>query len=511
MKKIVKSALLMAAMMLVSKVLGLLREVFLAQQFGTSYIVDAYTVACTLPTVLFTLFASGFSNSYLPVYMRINEAERKNYFFNNLTCLLTLFSLVLTAVCLLGSNIVAKVLAPGFDEDTSALTVRFLQGIVFYLPFYTAFNIFTAHANANEDFIASNFCDFILCNVVVIISILLATPERPMVLIYGYVASMALATVFLGLRIHFKKLAKFSFVCKIKDSSFLQICSLALPMGIAMLTNQINAVVDKMFSSSLGEGITSALSYANKVQLIPYSLITSIFLSVCMPRMNKCFADGNNKDGLSYSRRALAIALFIAVPVIFAILAFSEQMVALLFERGAFNSEATRITAACLVCYAVGMPFYAFREIAAKTLNAILKQKKVLKNTLIAVGINIVLNFILVKVLGYRGLALATSVAGCCAAVLMDFDLKKNHLALIEKSLIRDLLKILCASIVSVALALGAYKGMLGITGVSLATISALGIAVAIYLTICAAWNVDIMVWVYSNFPQKLKIIKKWN
>ena len=82
MKKIVKSALLMAAMMLVSKVLGLLREVFLAQQFGTSYIVDAYTVACTLPTVLFTLFASGFSNSYLPVYMRINEAERKNYFFS---------------------------------------------------------------------------------------------------------------------------------------------------------------------------------------------------------------------------------------------------------------------------------------------------------------------------------------------------------------------------------------------------------------------------------------------
>ena len=87
MKKIVKSALLVVVMMLISKVLGLLREIFLAQQFGTSYIVDAYTVACTLPTVLFTLFASGFSNSYLPVYMRINEPEKKNFFFNNLTSL----------------------------------------------------------------------------------------------------------------------------------------------------------------------------------------------------------------------------------------------------------------------------------------------------------------------------------------------------------------------------------------------------------------------------------------
>lgn len=511
MKKIVKSALLMTGMMLISKVLGLLREVFLAQQFGTSYIVDAYTVACTLPTVLFTLFASGFSNSYLPVYVRIKDAGKKNYFFNNLTCTLTLFSLVITVVCLVSSKVIAQILAPGFDEETSALTVKFLQGIVFYLPFYTAFNIFVAHANANEDFIASNFCDFIICNIVIIISIILATPETPMVLIYGYVASMVVATVLMGLRIQTKKLAKLSFVCNIKDSEFLKVCSLAIPMGITMLTNQINAVIDKMFSSSLGEGITSALSYANKVQLIPYSLITSIFLSVCLPRMNKYFANGDSKGGLSYSKRALAIALFIAVPVIFAIFAFSEQMIVLLFERGAFDSEATRITAACLVCYAVGMPFYAFREIAAKTLSAILKQKQVLKNTLIAVALNVVLNFLFVQLFGYRGLALATSAAGFCSAWLMNFDLRKNNLVVLEKSMLRDLLKIIGASVVSVGLAFGCNHALIGMVGVSLSTILALGIAAIVYLIICIVWNVDIMVWVYGNFPSKLKVIKKWN
>ena len=511
MKKIVKSALLVVVMMLISKILGLLREIFLAQQFGTSYIVDAYTVACTLPTVLFTLFASGFSNSYLPVYMRINNPEKKNFFFNNLVSLLTAFSLVLMVVCLLASAQIAKILAPGFNEETYNLTVRFVQGIVFYLPFYTAFNIFTAQATAYEDFIASNFCDFIVCNVVVIISIVLATPETPMVLIYGYVISMAVATGLMGLRLKQKKYVRFSFAFKINDSSFLQICSLALPMGIAMLTNQINSVVDKMFSSALGEGITSALSYANKVQLIPYSLITSIFLSLCLPRMNMCFANGDNKTGLSYSKRALAIALFIAVPVIFAIFAFSEPMIALLFERGAFDSEATHVTAACLVCYALGMPFYAFREIAAKTLTAVLQQKQVLKNTIIAVAVNILLNFIFVKLLGYKGLALATSVAGFCAAVLMNVDLKKNQLVILEKTMLVDLLKIFVASATSVGLAFSSFCLVNGTIGTSVATIASLCFAAVVYLLICIAWNVDIMIWAYSNFPKRFRIIKKWN
>lgn len=511
MKKIVKSALLVVVMMLISKVLGLLREIFLAQQFGTSYIVDAYTVACTLPTVLFTLFASGFSNSYLPVYMRINEPEKKNFFFNNLTCLLTTFSFVLTIVCLLASSAIAKALAPGFNDETYRLSVRFVQGIVFYLPFYTAFNIFTAQATAHEDFIASNFCDFIVCNVVVIISIVLATPETPMVLIYGYVASMMVATVLMGLRLKQKKYVRFSLSFKINDSNFLQICYLALPMGIAMLTNQINSVVDKMFSSSLGEGITSALSYANKVQLIPYSLITSIFLSLCLPRMNMYFANGDNKNGLSYSKRALSIALFIAVPVVFAIFAFSEPMIALLFERGAFDNEATRITATCLVCYAIGMPFYAFREIAAKTLTAVLQQKKVLKNTIIAVAVNILLNIVFVKMLGYKGLALATSVAGFCAAVLMNIDLKKNQLVVMEKIMLVDLLKISVASAVSVGLAFVCYNPISGVTGAPVATILSLCLAAIVYLLICMVYNVDIMIWVYGNFPQRFKIIKKWN
>jgi len=501
----------MIILMLASKVLGLLREVFLAQQFGTSFIVDAYTIACTLPTVMFTLFASGFSNSYLPIFVRIGKQEQKNRFFNNLTCSLTIFSVVLTVVCILSSRIIAKVLAPGFNEETYSLTVKFLQGIAFYLPFYTAFNIFTVHANANEDFVGPGFVDSIVCNVAIIITILIATPQTPMVLIYGYVISMIIATTLLGLRIHFKKMAKFSFVCQIKDSYFRQACALAIPMGITMLTNQINAVVDKMFSSSLGEGITSALSYANKVQLIPYSLITSIFLSVCLPRMNKCFADNDHRGGLSYSKNALSIAWFIAIPVVLAIFAFSEQMIALMFERGAFDHEATKITAACLVCYALGMPFYAFREIAAKTLAAILKQKQVLKNTLISVLINIVLNFLFVRVWGYKGLALATSVAGLCAAVLMNKELKKCGLVILGDRMLHDFLKILCASVLSVGVALGGYYVLIEFLGGHIATIVSLLFAAGFYVFICGLWNVNILIWLYGNFPSKLKIIKKWN
>ena len=91
----------------------------------------------------------------------------------------------------------------------------------------------------------------------------------------------------------------------IRDS----LCTLAIPLGLSLMADQINGVVDRMFASGLGEGVTSALSYANRVQSILLTLTTTIFIQVCYPRMNLYFAAGEKEKGSGYVQRALQMCI----------------------------------------------------------------------------------------------------------------------------------------------------------------------------------------------------------
>ena len=191
-KNLARSASVTAFLLIISKILGFAREVFLADCFGTTYIADAYVIAASLPSVLFALFASGFTQSFIPSYVRTDPKNRA-HFFSNTCSVLLLISLLITSVCIAFRQNIVSLLAPGFSAEPAALTARFIAVISFYLPIFTIFNVLTAYLAAQEDFIPGGFCDFILVNLVLIASILIATPQRPMILAYGYVASMILA------------------------------------------------------------------------------------------------------------------------------------------------------------------------------------------------------------------------------------------------------------------------------------------------------------------------------
>ena len=127
----------------------------------------------------------------------------------------------------------------------------------------------------------------------------------------------------------------------------------------------------------------------------------------------------------------------------------------MLFERGNFSSNSTIVTAECLLFYAVGMVFYSYREIFSRVLVANKNQRKVLKNTIIVVLLNISLNISLIGVLKHVGLALATSIAGIVASGLMYLDLKQEGLQFIDKEVILEIIKILFATLIS---SLGSYS-----------------------------------------------------
>lgn len=511
MNKLAKSAVFVAVLMVVAKILGLLKEVLLAHQFGTSYIVDAYTIACSLPTVMFTMFASGFSNSYLPVYMRVDGKDKRNDFFRNVITILTVISIAFSLICIIFSRQLTFVMAPGFDEKSAELTSIFIKILAIYLPFFTAFNILTAHLSANENFVASQFCDTIIVNIIISVAIVLASPENPYILVIGYVLAMVTATVTLFIYMTRRKYIRFAPRLKLNDADFKMLVSLAIPLGISMLVGQLNAVVDRIFSTSLGSGVTSALGYAHRVEVLPYSFIATIFLTLCKPRMNACFAKGDNEGGMVYAKRAFLVAIYAAIPIVFGFILFASPIIRLIFERGAFDSESTKLTASCLIFYAIGMPFYATRDVTTAVLGAKYKQKLILVNTIVAVVSNIVLNFVLVGVLEHRGLALATSLSGLCSCAVMLVFLKKMKLKLFDKTQISDISKILLCTVVSILPVWYMFQHLKNFVDDRLLVIFCALIAIVVYLFLGVLVNIKILKWVYGYMPSRFKIIKKWN
>ncbi len=449
MRSLAKVSVFMMGILAASKLLAFLRDILLASKFGTSIVVDAYSVACILPTVMFTVFASGFSNSYIPVLARLQNEDDRKKLFSNAICVLGICAIVLSFICYFFSTSIVSVIAPGFYGEVASLTASFIEIIIFYLPFYTIFSIFCAKSSADEDFFFVSFCNNIIVNLVILFSVAIADQAHSTVLAYGYVVSMVAATIFLGVRLK-KRGQKFSWCFQPRDSTFQMLAGLAIPMGLSSLGNQVNAVVDKMFSSTLGEGATSVLVYADHLQLVPYSLVVSVLISVCNPRINKFFAEGNKERGIYYARKTAMLSLYFLLPITVFLLAYSIPLVELLLKRGEFGDQSVFMTAGCLFYYSLGMPFYAIRQITAHVLMANLKQVIVLKNTIINAVLNIILNFIFVGMMGYSGLALATSIAGVISAIYLVRHLQLMGVTIFRHEEIGDGVKIVLSSIIAI-------------------------------------------------------------
>lgn len=506
MKSLKKSAILIAILLVSSKLLGVVREICMAHQFGTSYIVDAYTISAAFPTVLFTLFAEGFADSYIPIHMR-TAPEKQPALFNRTLTVLELGSAILVGLTVLFRRQIVMVLAPGFDVRSAALAQLFVVIVVFQLPLYVAFALFSARTSAEEDFLVQNFCNFVLVNLILIASVQFASEENPTPLAYGFVVAMGAALIVLATYTSRRYHIRFHPVFDFHDPAFLQLCAMALPLGASLLVNQLNTVIDRMFSSALGEGITSALGYADKLQSILLTLTTSIFLTVCYPRMNRCFAAGERAKGVSYAKKAAMIACYSSIPLLALFMVYAEPIVRLIFQRGSFTETSTAYTATCLRFYAVGILFFAIRTVETNVLAANTCQRLILKNTIITVICNVLLNAVLISVMGYAGLAFATSLSGLIACLLFFHDLHRQGIHLLDRLQAVDMGKELVSTFVCIGCSILVYRLLLPLFGNDVTIVLTVGFVGIMYLVCSILFQIEIFVWLYRQLPVRFQAI----
>lgn len=509
MKKLSGAAIGIFIINIISKLLGFVREMMIAYMFGTSYIVDVYTVAITLPSVIFSFFISGFSQSYIPIASRIENVSERKDFYNNLQTILFFVSVLLSLICFGMSERITQMLAPGFSKEAFELTNIFVKIIAFIFPFMSLFSMTAANLLFYEHFAFANICDFIVFNILIIISIFIAGKGNIFFLIIGYLLSQIIVSFVLWVYAEKESLQKYQFEIDISDKRVKEICFLAFPFGLSLFANQINSVIDRLLASTLGEGVISALNYSNKIQLIIMGLTTMIFASVCYPRLNMFFAKKKYELGMKYISKGIMLTNILAIPLTGFFFLMSYPICQILFQRGAFDANATLMTSRCLSFYALGLVFYSYREILTRCLAANKQQKLILKNTVCAVIFNILFNIIMIRYLSYVGLALATSLAGFLAVILMFLDVKKIDAAILSKRDLLDTIKIIVISIFVIGGIYLFYNQILIFKNNYFMFILEVFIGVISYIILCFVLKIEIVMWIVEKVFETFKGIKR--
>lgn len=429
---------------LISKVLGFIRETAIAANFGASVETDAFFVAFSIPAVLFDSISAAIATTFIPVYNRLHNYN-KVYFLNNITTISGLFSFLLTGVAIIFAPQIVKVFAYGFGNQAFSLAVLLTRIMLLMLFFLTLNAVFTAYLQSNGRFLAPAAVG-IPYNILVIIYLIFFHSSMGIV---GFAWLVVIATVTQVLFLMpalLREKWKYQLVIDWKEKGFRQTLLLIGPVLLGTMVTQINSMVDRMLASRLAEGSISALNYANKVTMLTFGIIVVAIISVIYPKLS-IHAGQNELETLKrVTRYTLQVLLIILFPIIVGGSMLASPIIRILFERGAFDQTDTEMTAIAFIFFNVGLIGLGLRELFTKVFFSLQDTRSPMLNGMLAVGLNIILNLILVRYLQHGGLALATSISFIVAALLQYNSLSMKIGKIVNREVWLTLIKTLIAT-----------------------------------------------------------------
>ncbi|HGS9477947.1 TPA: murein biosynthesis integral membrane protein MurJ, partial [Clostridioides difficile] len=336
---------------------------------------------------------------------------------------------------------------------------RFRTGIIFI----GITSVMSAFLQIKENFIVVGFGS-IPYNIVIIISIMLSTVFGPYILPIGAVVAMVVQLLFYMFFVK-KTNYKYLYYLNFKDDSLIKLLALLSPVFIGVAVNQVNSLVDTTLASTLVKGSIPALTYADRLNGFVTGTFTASIVSVMYPMLSKLSAENNQKKFTSSVKSSINMIIISMIPISVASIFFATPVVRIIFERGAFDARATQMTATALIFYAVGMTAFGLRDILGKVFYSLQDTKTPMVNGIISVGVNIVLDLVLIKPMAHGGLALATSSSSIACILLLFLNLKRKVGYFGQDKIIKATLKSVVASLIMGVLSYFTYKFIFGILG----------------------------------------------
>lgn len=447
-QSIVQATFLLTAIALLSRILGFIREVVIANVFGARAITDAYLVAHVLPVTLAGLVGGALTTVFIPVFLEEKEkkGEKEAWLAANTILSVSLVYLIIaTVLAYIFTVPILELIAPGFPEDRLELAIFLTRLLLPSLVIYGLMGILTGLSQSYKQFLVPAVGGF-LYNICMILSILLLGRRFPPFSlafgnVFGVFLQMFLVYLYLKMRMpYFRWYVDFSHPA-IKKTFYLM-----LPILIGTSAGYINIIVDRIFASGLVEGSISALNFAARVRDLPVSLFASSIAVAIYPTTSELVVANRNDRIIDLLNKSIRFIWLIVIPASIGLIILDKEIIRLLFERGAFDSKATLLTAGALRYYSFGLFAIAVTPIISRTFYSFQDTVTPVVVSFLAIGLNICLNVTLVRIMAHLGLAFATSISGIFSFFILLFLLRKKLGSIGGKRLIIDFSRILIAS-----------------------------------------------------------------
>lgn len=437
-----------------SRVMGLVRDIVFASIFGATAAMDAFSVAFRIPNLFRRFFGEGaFNQAFVPVFSEVRLERTKDElkrFLAEVSGSLGLILLLITIIGVVFSKEMVLLFASGFAHDAAklALTQDLVRLMLPYLFFICMTAMYSSVLNALNKF-AIPAAIPILLNIFLIGGALISTLFVEPIIALGYAVFIAgiCQMLILFWAVKQEGLTMMPAV-NFKSPGVKRVIFLMLPALIGSSSSQINILINTQLASRLETGSITWLYYSDRLVEFAIGTFAVALGTVILPRLSELNTKGDMKNLSKTIDWGIQLSLIIGIPAMLGLVFLAEPLLAILFMRGEFYETDVLMAAKSLVTYALSIPAFFIIRILAPVYFARQNTKTPMYFSLIAIGVNIILQFILVKHYQHAGLALSSSIAAWINALLLAIGLVVMHIHHFNELFTRRILALIPANIV---------------------------------------------------------------
>ena len=456
---LIKSTLSVSLMTLLSRVLGLTRDIVIARFYSAGIEADAFFVAFKIPNFMRRLFAEGaFSLAFVPVlteYKNSRSFEETQRFVNQVAGTLGLVLLVITAIGVLASPAFVYVFAAGFIDEPHKfdLTADMLRLTCPYILLISMTALAGGILNSWKQFAVPAFTP-VLLNLSLIGCALWLSPQLD-VPVYALAWGVLLAGVL-------QMLFQLPFLYRLgllprpvwgwSQPGVQKVIKIMVPALFGSSVAQINLLFDTFIASFLMSGSVAWLYYSDRLLEFPLGVFGIALATVVLPHLSESHVKQGREHFNDTLNWATQLALMIALPATLGLLLLAQPILATLFQYGMFDESDTLMAGMSLMAYSLGLPAFILIKILANAFYARQDSRTPVRIGIIAMLVNMLLNVVFVLYLlnftdipAHVGLALATSASAYCNAGLLALALRREQYLTLPGSFSMVLLRVLLA------------------------------------------------------------------
>ena len=457
---------------LLSKLAGFTRQICIAAAFGIGTAYDAYNYAYIIPGFLIIIIGGingPLHNAIVTVLTPLNSEEASSV-LNKVSIKITFLLFLIGLIIFLNANLLIENIGPNLNEETKIMATRQLKILSPCIPMSGFIGLSFGALNSKDKFFISSFSPGFISLITILFIAFnwlnnfqrkevnnLFNPELLAIATLSGTMIQFIVQIFEISKIGLLKI-KYIWGRALKDEK--RIFKLIIPASIASGLGQINVFVDMFFLSSL-KGAASGLAYGNFLIQAPLGILSNTLILPLLPKFSKLINNNANKElqktlitGIEY---CFLTTLFLAG----LFLSFNTQIVELVFQRGAFDYQAVFTVKRILIAYAIGIPFYLYRDLLIRTYYSFEKTKLPFNLSIIGIILNIIFDWIMTGAqtkpfgnlfpynFGVVGVVLSTGLVNLIICIILSVKLRINNVKLPNYILFKKITLISIASLIS--------------------------------------------------------------